>query len=290
MPRRHVLAVAGAAALLPPDLAFASSGARRVASLDWGVSETLYAMNIPVAGAADNAGYAKVIGQPATPRATVNLGLWSAPNIELLQALQPELVFIQNWQQALLPLLRRICQVQAVTIYTRQGSAYAHACAATRAIARSVGQADAGEVLIARGEAALAQSRAGLHAQQGMKIIVVMIIDGRGFIAFGRTSMFHDILGQLGLVNVWMAAPQLLCGASAIDLPALVSCPASYVVVIDPPGPPSGQDFYQSRLWAELPFVKERRVVRLPSLWEFGGLPTGYRFGGLLGNALLEAA
>lgn len=265
--------------------ALASPGPARVVSLDWGVSETLYAMKIPVAGAADNAGYDRMIEAPATPPSTLNLGLWSAPNIELLQELKPDLILIQAWQQGLLPLLRRIGPTETVTIYTRQGSAYEHANLATHSIAQRLSQIDAAELMLTRGEELLDRCRELLSAHHGESVIVVMIVDGRGFVAFSRASIFHDIVERLGLINAWTGAPQLLCGASIIDLTTLVSSEASHVIVIDPPGQANDEAFFRSQLWQSLPIVKAQRVKHIPSLWEFGALPTGYRFAGLMVSA-----
>ena len=41
-------------------------------------------------------------------------------------------------------------------------------------------------------------------------------------------------------------------------------------------------------LWSALPAVKAGRVVRLPSLWEFGALPTARCFARSLSEALLD--
>lgn len=290
--RRRFLTGAGAAASLACKPAFAqvlaAPGAIRVASLDWGVSETLYAMNVPVAGAADSTGYDKIAAL-ATPPSTLNLGLWNAPNIELLQALKPDLILIQAWQQGLLPLLRRIASTEEITIYTRQGSVYENACMAARAIARWLGRSGAGEMLIERGEMFLERCRAALRAHRGEAVIVVMIVDGRYFVAFSRASLFHDIIGRLDLVNDWDGPAQLLCGASVIDLTALASSRANRIIVIDPPGQSADHAFYRSQLWTSLPFVTAGRVAHIPSLWEFGALPTGYRFAELMTAALTGA-
>jgi ABC-type Fe3+-hydroxamate transport system substrate-binding protein len=276
--RRSVLAGLGTTLL--------AGGSQGLVSLDWGISETLYAMGLPVAGAASAASYDRVVIDPPTPPATRDVGLWSAPNLELLQALDPGLILIPAWQRGLMPVLRTIGPVEAVAIYTRQGSAYAAASAATRQIAGRAGAAAAGAALVEGTEAAFQQGRDALRGHDGRPVAVLKIVDGRTLIVFSRTGLFHDVLERLGLRNAWTGAPDLLCGASRIGLADLAAFGDAHVVIVDTPGQARPQALYDSALWAAMPFVAAGRVSRIASLWEFGALPTAQRFAGLITAAL----
>ena len=267
----------------------AAGRGRTVASIDWGISETLFALGIPVAAAADTQGYARVVGSPATPATTRNLGLWSAPNLELLQALAPDLTLIQNWQAPLLPLLRQIGPVEMVSIYTRTGSPYDHAAIATRHIAARLAAGAEADNLIAAGERAMVRQRARLGQWAGRPVLIVKPLAGASFMAFGQGSIFQGALDRLGLANAWTQPPVLLAGASIIDITTLaVAFGDAQVVVIDGQDPTADQPLYRSRLWASLPFVRAGRVTHLPPLWEFGALPTAFRFAQSLSTALLQ--
>ena len=284
--RRAVLAGGAALALSLSTRAFAAPTGRALVSLDWGISETLYAMGIPVVGAASVTGYDSIVADPPTPAGTRDVGLWAAPNIELLHQLAPDLVLIQAWQAGLLPLLQPISPVETTTIYTRDGSPYARARAATRAIANHAGHPDAGEALVAAGEVAFAGCRDALRGYDGRPVVVMKVYDGRSLIIFSRCGLFHDVLEKLGLTNGWAGPPTLLCGASGVDLAGLAGYGEANVVVIGTPGQKANQRLYDSELWANLPFARERRIQHVPSFWEFGALPTAHRFAGHLAAAL----
>lgn len=260
-----------------------------IASLDWGISETLFALGLPVIGAADTQGYARALNEPLVPPGTRNLGLWSAPNLELLQALAPDLILMQNWQAPLMPLLRRIAMVKALTIYTRGDDPYDQATSATRWIGTSLGGSAQVERFIADGEAALATARLSLRPVAARPVLVIKLLAGASFMAFGRGSLFQGALDRLGLVNAWTAPAALLAGASITDLPALAAAGTdTWVIVIDSESPAAEQSLYRSQLWAALPFVRARRFTHIPPLWEFGMLPTAHRFAALASAALLQ--
>ncbi len=284
--RRAVLAGGAAIALSLAARAFAAPAGKLVISLDWGISETLYAMGIPVAGAASVTGYDSIVADPPTPAGTRDVGLWAAPNIELVHQLAPDLVLRQSWQAGLLPLLQPISPVETTTIYTRDGSPYARACAATRVLANRAGRPDAGETLVAAGETAFAGCRDALRGYDGRPVVVMKVYDGRNFIIFSRCGLFHDVLETLELTNGWAGPPTLLCGATSVDLAGLAGYGEANVVVIGTPGQKANQKLYDSDLWASLPFVKERRIRHVPSFWEFGALPTAHRFARHLTAAL----
>jgi len=284
--RRAFLTGGAAVALSLSARAFAASTGKVLVSLDWGISETLYAMGIPVVGAASVTGYDSIVADPPTPDGTRDVGLWASPNIELLHQLAPDLVLIQSWQAGLLPLLQPISPVEITTIYTRDGSPYARACAATRVLATHAGRPDAGAALVATGETVFAGCRAALRGYDGRPVVVMKVYDGRNFIIFSKCGLFHDVLEKLGLTNGWAGPPTLLCGASSVDLASLAGYGEANVVVIGTPGQKANQKLYDSDLWASLPFVKERRIKHVPSFWEFGALPTAHRFAGHLTAAL----
>ena len=285
--RRALLAcLASTAGMLAAPAARAFGGRLRIVSLDWAMTETLLALNADLVGAAALADYKVVVGSVPPPPSVLDLGTWNEPNLELLQQIKPDLAVLQLWQKPLQPILQTICPVEVATIYTRKDSPYQRACDETSRLAARIGLA--GDVLVQEVGAELAALRGRLGSYDGRPVIVVKLIDETSLIAFSRGGLFHDVLGHLGLENGWPLAPDLLCGATRISAAALADYPEQRLVIIGNPNGQAGNALYRSALWSALPAVKAGRVVRLPSLWEFGALPTARCFARSLSEALLD--
>ena len=247
-------------------------------SLDWGVSETLFAMGLPVAGAAALRGYRRVLADPPPPAGTQDLGLWNAPNLEAVLELRPRLIGLQSWQAPLAPLMRRIAPTEMVTLYTRRDSPYLLAGAATRALAARAGVAAAGETLVADADALLESCRARLASWPRRPVLVVKGLDDGRPMVFSRMSLMDDVLRRLGLENAWPGPPRLLCGGEIVDVAALAAYGEAMLLLVDAPAGTPAPALYGSALWNSLAFVRGGRQRRLPSLWEFAALPTAMRF------------
>lgn len=285
--RRRLLQ--GCAALCAWPLLARAAGPRVAAvSLDWGLSESLFAMGLAPLGASALHDYARTPGQAPIPPGVVDVGLSSSPNLELLQSLAPSLLLVQSWQESLRPQLERIAPVHAFTLYTGDGHPLQRALDASRELGRLLGQPERGAALAQAGEARLQVLRERLDAQRGMPVCLLQQIDGDHLSVFAAGGLFHDVLERLGLRNAWQGPADLLWGGSQINLGQLAAVAAERVLIID--GQRRNGGLYASELWRQLPLVRAGRVAYLPFVWGFGALPSALRFAELLSAALLGEA
>jgi ferric hydroxamate transport system substrate-binding protein len=262
------------------------AGASRLASLSWAVSETLYALGaIPVA-AAETQLYDTVVGSPATPAGTVDVGLQGAPNLEYLAQLEPDIIFIQSWQEDLRAALGRCGRVESVALYTGQGDAFINACAATRKIGADAGMDAHAGALIAQSEERLEILRDRLKARELRHLLLVQMIDEANLTVFTGGSLFDGVIRRLGFTNAWTGAPTLLWGGAVVGLEQLAELPDATIVLIDAPSLAPSETLTRGPLWRALPNVRSGRFVRLRSFWGFGALPTALRFAEALADAI----
>lgn len=281
--RRRWLAGLAVLLFLLPGLALA---APRLATLDWTIAETLTALGMPPQGVAQTAAYREWVAKPALPDTVVDLGLRVQPNLELLADLAPDRILISPMFATLEPRLSRIAPVSTVSLYAGSDDLWPDLLAATRKIARLGGKPSAAERLIETTESRIAQLRDGLPEAK-RPLLMVQVMDARHVRVFGDHSLYQAVTERLGLANAWQGTTNAW-GFSLVGLEALAGLDAQ-LVVIDPLPVGVEEALADNGLWQHLAAVREGRVLRLPPVWSFGGLPSAQRFAEQLTVALERA-
>ncbi|WP_352892571.1 iron-siderophore ABC transporter substrate-binding protein [Mesorhizobium sp. M1342] len=279
--RRHVLALA-AAALLPPVAARAA--AMRVAAIDWGMLETLLALGIEPVAATELIQFRKIAVEPAVPQSATDLGLRGAPNYELLRIVAPDLIVISNFYEYQRPMLERIAPVFAQTVYEAGVPPYALAEAATLALGEKLGRQAEAKRYVDETAVEITQLGATLPPSPA-RVFVISLGDSRHFRAFGRDSMFGDVLTRLGLVNAWTNETSY-SAAAPVGLEALARVPEASILIVSPLPADVGRSLPTNALWNALPAVRQGRVAVLDPVNHFGCLPSARRFARLATAAL----
>ncbi|TPN72274.1 ABC transporter substrate-binding protein, partial [Mesorhizobium sp. B1-1-5] len=109
--------------------------------------------------------------------------------------------------------------------------------------------------------------------------------DSRHFRAFGRDSMFGDVLTRLGLVNAWSEETSY-SAAAPVGLEALARVPEASILIVSPLPADVGRSLPTNALWNALPAVSKGRVAVLEAINHFGCLPSARRFARLATAAL----
>lgn len=278
--RRGFLGLAGAA-LLPRRLLAAP---RRVAAIDWGLLESLLALGIVPAAGSELVQYRKLVVEPAVPDGVTDLGLRGTPNYELLRLLRPDLVLISQFYEYQRPLLERIAPVLSLPVYRPGERPFPLARQSMLALGETLGVADAARAYVADTEVALDAHHAALARFAGLPVFVISLGDSRHFRAFGRDSMFGDVLPLIGLANAWTDDTSY-SAAAPVGLEALARVPEAAIAIIAPLPPEVGRGLPRNALWNALPAVKAGRVAVLDPVNHFGGLPSARRFARLLTDA-----
>ncbi|WP_353018027.1 ABC transporter substrate-binding protein [Mesorhizobium sp. M1374] len=203
----------------------------------------------------------------------------------MLRIVAPDLIVISNFYEYQRPMLERIAPVFARTIYEAGMPPYALAEAATLALGEKLGpQAEAKRYVDDTAEE-IARLRVTLPASSGRPVFVISLGDSRHFRAFGRDSMFGDVLTRLGLVNAWTDETSY-SAAAPVGLEALARVPEASILIVSPLPADVGRSLPTNALWNALPAVRANRAAVLKPVNHFGCLPSARRFARLAMAAL----
>lgn len=263
----------------------ASANGSRIAAIDWAALETALALGAVPIAATELMQYRKIAIEPVMPDAVADIGLRGAPNYELLWMLAPDLILISNFYERQRGNLERIAPVLSLPVYDAGRPPYARAEDAARLLGERLGRKEIAARLIADGRAVLQGLRAKLADWTERPFFVINIGDSRHFRAFGRDSMFGDVLERLGGRNAWKVDSRYSATAS-VSIEALARVPEAIVVIVEPTPPDARRALSDGAVWRALPMVRESRVVTLPPVNHFGGLPAAQRFARLFAQAM----
>ncbi|MBZ9957224.1 ABC transporter substrate-binding protein [Mesorhizobium sp. BR1-1-14] len=272
-----------AAALLPP--VSGRTTTTNVAAIDWGMLETLLALGIEPAAAAELIQFRRIAVEPAIPQSVTDLGLRGTPNYELLRIVAPDLIVISNFYEYQRPILERIAPVFAQTVYEAGVPPYALAEAATLALGEKLGRPAEAKRYVDETAEDIARRRAAMPTRSARPVFVISLGDSRHFRAFGRDSMFGDVLTRLGLVNAWSDETNY-SAAAPVGLEALARVPEASILIVSPLPADVGRSLPTNALWNALPAVRQGRVAVLEAINHFGCLPSARRFARLATAAL----
>jgi len=281
--RRPLLAMLAGLAL--PSGARAAAVPQRIAAIDWAMLETLVALGVEPLAAAELQLFRVDAVEPALPSTVVDLGLRGSPNFELLTLLRPDLILISPYYTRHQAILETIAPTLSLTFYLRGEPPFAKAQAAVTELGRRLDLAPRAAAVLAAADQALARGRDGLSGFAGRPTYVINIGDARHFRAFGRDSMFGDVLERLGLPNAW-TRPTRFSFAAPVPIEALAETPEARIVIVSDIPVEARTSLAGSVLWNALPAVRQNRVLRIGNVNPFGGVTAGLRFARLLADGL----
>lgn len=282
---RRQFVAASLPVLLMGNAAFASEQGPRLAVLDWAWAETVLALGVAPYAVAEAPLYNERVVSPALAASTVDLGLRSWPNMELLKSLHPGLIITQAGYGVPANRLETIAPTMALPLFTAEKTPLALAESGMTALAERLNRVAEGKAYLARFDATLAAMRKTLEGDDGRPVLIVKFAGDRLVDIYGKGSLFDDVLQRLDLENAWQEAGNRW-GFSTAGLDAIARHREARLVIIEPGPPP---DLAQSRLWNTLAPVRAGRVFSIAPTWVFGGLPSAMRFGCILTEALTTA-
>ncbi len=247
---------------------------QRLAVLDWAWAESLLALDIKPLAVAEAPLYGDRVVTPALAPNTIDLGLRSWPNVELLRALNPDLILSQSGYGISAERLGEIAPTLALPLY---GSARNPLLAAEKAlleIAHRVGRHERATRYLELSHSRLEEIARGAKGYDGRPLLIIKFADDRTIDIYGAGGLFDDVLKRIGIANAWDGNTNDW-GFATAGLDAIARYPEARLIIIEPG--PAGP-FLQSALWNALPAVREGRVSMIPPTWVFGGLPSAMRF------------
>lgn len=273
---------AALAALMVSSDAFAEQFDQRIAVLDWGWAESLLALGVAPQSVAEAPLYADRVVVPSLPDGTIDLGLRSWPNMELLRSLRPDLILSQASYGVSVARLSAIAPTMALPLYTAERQPLQRSHEALIAIGARIERASAADEYLARAYAGLDAIRDKASSYDGRPLLIIKFADDRLIDIYGAGSLFDGVLKKVGIANAWSGATNNW-GFATTGLEAIARYPEARLVIIEPG--PSGA-FLASALWRALPAVRGGHVISIPPTWVFGAFPSAMRFADVLSTGL----
>lgn len=260
----------------------------RTVSLDWGLTETLLALDAPPAGAAEVPSYNLNVQTYRLPQSVTDVGLRLSPDMETLQLLAPDLILVNNSQTAQFGQLRQIAPVWPLTIYGGDGLPLPNARQVTAQLGARLNKEVQSAALLARLDSVLLSSKVGLEKYDQRPLYIFSFLDARHIALYDRSSMAGGVIEALGLCNAWRRASG---GWGVVPLPveALAATPEARFICFGPVPEDATQMMRESPLWHGLPAIKAGRIRQLPPVWNYGAVPTASYMTMLLVSALMTA-
>lgn len=283
--RRTILTAAAAllAAALPWP-ARAGSDAPRIAAIDWAMLETAVALgHMPIA-------VAELIqfrrnSTTVLPAATIDLGLRGAPNLEVLHLSRPDLILSSSYYTTFEPQLARIAPVLSLTLFAPGVPPLQPLTEALDRLALRLDDPAAAAHARKEAEARLNAAAARLSAHAGRPLALIDVGDQRHVRVFGADSLFGATLARLGLANAW-SGDTAYSFLAPVPIERLAEIPEATLILTGPVPPHAAEALAESLLWRALPQVALGRVLQLPRMNAFGGLPSALHFADCLVTAM----
>ena len=283
--RRALLAGALALAAIP---ARAETASPRVAALDWTLASACLSLGIVPAGVAEQRLYTRWVRDPALPASVAELGLRTAPSLETLARLKPDLILVNALNEALRPRLERIAPTLSLSIYGPERRPLALAAETLRDLARRFGREAEAETVLDEAERGFATCAAALAGPARPPVLVFAFEDARHLRIYGAGSLFADVLGRLGLTSAW-TGPTSPWGTAVVGIEAVAARADAVLVAVEPVPADARALIAGDGLWAALSAGRSSSLLTLPPVWAYGEVGAARRFADLLTPALLSA-
>lgn len=267
----------------------AAAAPPRIASLDYGLAETLLALGvapIAVAGARD---WHRWVVEPELPAAVADLGSPLAVNLELLSLLEPDLILSTDFVQRQEPALARIAETRRITLYEEGAIPLDRAREAALTLGGMLSREAAADALLAEADRFFDQCRERAARLTVPPLLFVSFLDSRHARVYGGTGLYQSVLDRLGLPNAWKGETNYW-GFATIGLEQLATNEDVHLVAIEPMDADVRLALDASPLWTRLPFVAAGQFSTLPPVMMFGALPSAMRFARLLVDHLEDLA
>lgn len=264
--------------------------AGRVMAMDWVSGQNLLALGIAPLAMPEIERYSQLVVEPAPASDMRELGLRSEPNLELIYRLKPEMVVMNG---DLAPMRERLAAIAPICFFDPdhfgESGRLAHARRALSALAGQLGVSSAFDRFVQSVDAELAAGKQLMARYDRRPLYVATVIDGRRLLIFGRNSLFQDVLDHFGIENAW-TGPVSRYGHTTVSAERLTDLPEARLLCVGDTSNDTLKSLLEAPVIASLPFVKQNRIVRIPDVLFYGGLPPVRRFARLVSAALSVGA
>ncbi|ATN36715.1 hypothetical protein ACO34A_23290 (plasmid) [Rhizobium sp. ACO-34A] len=286
--RRTVIFGAAAFALQGRSVGAASRAIPRIAAIDWAAAETLVAIGIMPVAIADLEGFRASFSHLPAMDETIDLGSTWEPNLELLDRLKPDAIYLPSWSGLSRPQLEQIAPVLLCDIHGRGGDPIYSA----KQFAKSVlvdFPGNSGENAIQQLEKRLARLRGAARRQP---VFLLNLRSSNRFVnVYAAGSLPDSALTHVGLQNAWQE-PVNGFGFASIGAEKLVQASDASIVILNQNDRTAEMlaRLNDNIIWTAIPAVRASRIHISPPVSVFGGLVSAASFSEWLAATFDKAA
>lgn len=237
---------------------------RRIAMLDWGLTELILALGVTPQAVSAPDWYRKLIGTPELPSSVVDIGLLFQPNLETLYALKPDLIVITPGHGLLKPQLEQIAPT--LTLPTGTLAAWKNSLARLATVLHRETQAQA---VLALFEQAIRQAREAAAGYTRPPFLATPV-DALHIKLYGKGSLPGDVLAGCGIANAWRGGTNAQ-GEALVELTRIGTENAGLILLADDGQLPFIRSWQRSLLWQRLPLTAQPQVALLEQKFSSGG-------------------
>ncbi|WP_380181933.1 Fe(3+)-hydroxamate ABC transporter substrate-binding protein FhuD [Kalamiella sp. sgz302252] len=285
--RRRLLMAMALAPLLPVFSGRAASDIdpTRIISLEWLPTELLMALGVAPMGAAEMYNYQLWVGEPKLPDTTVDVGLRTEPNLELMVQMRPSLILYSAGYGPAKEKFAKIAPAMGFAFSDASGEPLTVARQSLMQLAERIGRVPQAQQHLTEFDAFIAAAKTRLASKTRRPVLLMSLLDPRHALVFGKGSLFLQVMDELGLENAWQGETNFW-GSAVIGLERLAAIKDVDAICFAHGDDNLMQQVSEMPLWQSFDFVRNKRLRRVPQVWFYGGTPSAMRFCRLLDKAL----
>ena len=284
--RRRLLAAMAISPLLwQQTLRAETLDSRRIVALEWLPIELMMALGVVPMAAAELFNYRDWVGKPELPASVIDVGLRTEPNLELLTQLNPSLILYSSGYGPSPQTLSRIAPSQGFAFNNGDGKPLSAARQSLTLLAQRIGKEPQAQAHLQQFDDFIAATRARLAPRATKPLLLMSLIDKGHAIVFGKGSLFLEVMQNLGLQNAWQGETNFW-GSAVIGIERLATIHDAQAICLSHGDEMLMQQVAATELWQSLPFVRQRRFTRVPTVWFYGATLSAMEFCRILDNVL----
>ncbi|AEX53524.1 periplasmic substrate-binding component of an ABC superfamily ferric hydroxamate transporter [Rahnella aquatilis CIP 78.65 = ATCC 33071] len=285
--RRRLLQMMALSPLLTslPALSASRPDLSRIVTLEWLPTELLIALGVMPLAIADIRNYNIWVAEPPLGPGVIDVGQRTEPNMELIQQLNPSLLLITTGYGPTTRQLETIAPVLDVKANDGSAKPLNLAISSLHKLADRLGLQDRAEAHLQLYRNTLKQTREQLKPVAHQPLLLITFIDTRHVLVFGVGSMFHEVMGELGLTNAWVGEGSFW-GSVSVGVERLASIKNARVLCFEHDNTDMMDAVAKTPLWKSMPFVRANQFSIVPAVWYYGATFSAMNFCEMLTRTL----
>jgi len=239
--------------------------------------EMLFILGVTPVGVTEVSSYMSLVQEPPVPKGTLDIGLRTEPNLELMISLEPSLIVYSSGYGPSPSILNGIAPSHPVVFNKGDGKPLTTTRESLLELGYLINRSEQAENHIKDLNEFMDSMREKLRYHSNLPLLMMSIVDERHVMIFGKGSLFNETLEILNLKNAWSGETNFW-GSSVIGVERLASVKNANVICFVDNDESSWNVLRESPIWKNMSFIKSGRFARVPMIWFYGGTLTAMRF------------